>query len=84
MLLLYVKKRPKKIAKVKGQTGLGKKSQRVSIFVISIKLQYISTSPSWINALSRQRGLHNSIKLRAMLCRAIRDRQVIVESSDKT
>ena len=39
---------------------------------------------SWITALSWQRGLHNSVKLWAMLCRAIQDGWVIAESSDKT
>ena len=41
-------------------------------------------SPSWITALSWWRGLHNSMKLWAMLCRATQDRCVIVKSSDKT
>ena len=34
--------------------------------------------------LSGQKGLHNSMKLRVLLCRAIQDRWVIVESSHKT
>ena len=38
---------------------------------------------SWITALSWRRGLHNSVKLWAMWCRAPQDGRVIVESSDK-
>ena len=41
------------------------------------------TSPSRITALWR-RGLCNSVKLRAMLCRATQDGRVIVKSTDKT
>ena len=41
-------------------------------------------SPSWIIALLWRRGLCNSVKLWAMLCRATQEGQVIVESSDKT
>ena len=40
--------------------------------------------PSWVTALSWRRGLCNSMKLWAMLCRATQGRHVIVESSDKT
>ena len=43
-----------------------------------------SRYPSWITALSRQRGLHNSMKLWAMLWRATQDRQITVKSPDKT
>ena len=39
--------------------------------------------PSWIIALSWQRGLPNSVELWAMPCRATQDRRVIVESSAK-
>ena len=39
--------------------------------------------PSQITALSWQRGLHNSMKLQAMLCRVTQDEQVVVKSSDK-
>ena len=39
-------------------------------------------SPSLVIALSCQRGLCNSMKLWAMWCRAVRDRWVIVKSSD--
>ena len=39
--------------------------------------------PSRITALSWQRGLCNSMKLWTMPCKAIQDRQVIAESSDK-
>ena len=39
--------------------------------------------PSWITALSWRSGLHNSMKLWAMLCRVTQERWVIVESSDK-
>ena len=41
------------------------------------------SSPSWITALSWWRGLCNSMKLWAMLCRATQDGWVIVKSSDK-
>ena len=41
-------------------------------------------TPSWTTALSWQRGLCNSMKLWAMLCRATQDGCVMVESSDKT
>ena len=44
----------------------------------------IYTSPSWITALSWQRGLHNSMKLWAIPCRVTQDGQVIVKSSDTT
>ena len=40
-----------------------------------------SLSPSWITALSWQRGLHNSMKLWAMPYRATQEGCVIVESS---
>ena len=40
--------------------------------------------PSWITALSWQRGLSNSMKLRAMPGRATQDRWLRVESSTKT
>ena len=40
--------------------------------------------PSWITALPWWRGLHNSMKLWAMPCRATQDGRVIPESSDKT
>ena len=40
--------------------------------------------PSWITALSRQRGLCNSMKLWTILCRATQDGWVTVKSSDKT
>ena len=39
-------------------------------------------SPSWITALSWLRGLHNSMKLWAVLYRATQDGWIIVESSD--
>ena len=41
-------------------------------------------SPSKITALLWRRGLHNSMKLWAMPCRATQDGWVIPESSDKT
>ena len=40
-------------------------------------------APSWITAMLWQRGLHNSVKLWAMPCKATQDGQVIVESSEK-
>ena len=45
---------------------------------------YWVTNTSWITALLWRRGLHNSVKLRAMLCRVIQDGWVTVKSSDKT
>ena len=42
------------------------------------------SSPSWITALTRWRGLHKAMKLRAMPCRATQDKWVIVMSSDKS
>ena len=42
-----------------------------------------SKTPSWITALSWRTGLHNSMKLWAMLWRATQDRWVTVERSDK-
>ena len=41
-------------------------------------------SPSRITALLWWRGLHNSVKLWAMLCRATQDGRVIVRVPDKT
>ena len=41
-------------------------------------------SPSWITALLARRGLHNSMKLWAMLCQATQEGRVTVKSSDKT
>ena len=41
-------------------------------------------SASWITALSWWQGLHNSMRLWAMPCRANQDRWVIVKSSNKT
>ena len=41
-------------------------------------------NPSWITTLSWWRGLHNSMKLWAMPCRATQDGRVLAESSDKT
>ena len=43
-----------------------------------------SVPPSWITALTYWRGLHNSMKLLAMPCRATLDKWVIVKSSDKS
>ena len=40
--------------------------------------------PSWITALLWQMGLHNSMRLWAMPCRATQDRWVIMKSSEKT
>ena len=40
-------------------------------------------SPLWVIALSCWRGLCNSMKLWAMLCRTIQDGWAIAESSDK-
>ena len=41
-------------------------------------------TPSWITALSRRRGLHNSMKLWAMPGRVTQDRWVIAVSSNQT
>ena len=43
-----------------------------------------SCLPSWITVLLWRRGLHNSIKLWAMPCRATQDGQVTMKCSDKT
>ena len=51
---------------------------------LTVYMGLIHQAPSWITALSRQRGLHNSMKLWAMPCRTTQDGCVIVESSDKT
>ena len=40
-------------------------------------------SPLWVTALSCWRGLCNSVRLWAMLCRTIQDGRPIAESSDK-
>ena len=56
------------------------------ISLSSWSLQHLSSSwicPSRITALSWRRGLHNSVKRRAMPCRATQDGRVIAESSDK-
>ena len=55
-----------------------------SSLVLFQKGQQHEGSPSGITALSRRRGLHNSMKLWAMPCRATQDGPVTVESSDKT
>ena len=44
---------------------------------------YWVTNASWITALSWRRGLHNWMKLWAMLYRVVQDAWVIVKSSDK-
>ena len=46
-------------------------------------MSYKLLCPPWISASSWRRGLHNSMKLWAMPCRATQDGWVIVESSDK-
>ena len=48
-----------------------------------IELYLLIYTPLRITALSWQRGLCNSMKLWIMPCRAIQDRQLIVETSDK-
>ena len=45
---------------------------------------YSPILPSWTTALSLWRGLHNSVKLWTMPCRATQDGWVIRKSSDKT
>ena len=44
---------------------------------------YLILPPSWTAALLWQRGLRNSMKLWAVLCKTTQDRMVIVKSSDK-
>ena len=50
----------------------------------SCPLSVKGDGPSRITALSWQRGLHNTMKLLAMPCRATQDGWVIAESSVKT
>lgn len=50
---------------------------------LNLGILYLYT-PSQITALSWQRGLHNSMKIWTMLCRASQNEQVTVENSDKT
>ena len=54
------------------------------ISLVNYTLNVIVFAPSWITALSWQRGLLSSVKLWAMPCRAAQGGQVIVKSSDKT
>ena len=44
----------------------------------------LTLSISWITALLWQRGLHNPMKIWAMLCRVTQDRHVIVKCFDQT
>ena len=55
-----------------------------SSLVLLKKGQQHEESPSWITVSSWWRGLCNSMKLWATLCRATQDGKVIAESSDKT
>ena len=59
-------------------------SSSAAFFSVCLKSFPASRYPSWITALSRQSGLHNSMKLWAMLWRAIQDGKVTVKSPDKT
>ena len=54
-----------------------------SIELVMLSNHLILCHPSWITALSWRRGMCNSMKLKAMPCRATQDRRVIVKSSDK-
>ena len=47
-------------------------------------MSYKLLCPTWISASSWRRGLHNSMKLWAMPCRATQDGWVIMERSDNT
>ena len=54
-------------------------------FAVVQSLSHIQVfATPWTAALSWRRGLCSSMKLWAMPCRATQDRQVMVESSDKT
>jgi len=66
-----------------GKISTGKRIHRIPVCLrrdSSTLLEWVT----WITALSWWRGLHNSMNLWAMPCRATKDRQVIVKSSDKT
>ena len=66
-----------------GKISTGKRINRIPVCLrrdSSTLLEWVK----WITALSWQRGLHNSMNLWAMPCRATKDGQVIVKSSDKT
>ena len=52
--------------------------------LLHLFLSLSSERPSWVTALSWWRGLQNSVKWWAMLCRATQDRRVIVKSSEQT
>ena len=89
------RKGKKKKKKLNSQSFLGKGlTEHLTSYSLSVwcvaesghqkKDCYKFKFPSWMTALSGQRGLHNSMKLWAMPCRATQDRQVIVKSSDRT
>ena len=71
--------------------NLGIWSFRTTVAIVIYKLTYMLKDPFisfqcqhlWITALPWWRGLHNSMKLWAMPCRAIQDVWVIVKGSDK-
>ena len=52
--------------------------------VTRVRHNLVTKPPPWITALLWWRGLHNSMKSWAVLCKATQDRWVIVKSSDKT
>ena len=56
----------------------------MAIESVTLSNYLILCHPSWITALSWRRGMCNSMKLKAMQCRATQDRRVIVKSYDKT
>ena len=57
--------------------------QTVLTVTIGINDTRSSLVASWMTVLSWRRGLHNSMKLWVMMCRATQDGLVIVKSSDK-
>ena len=57
---------------------------RVTMHSVVTENSQLDYAPSWIPALSWQRGLRNSGKLRTLLCRATQVEPVIVKSSDQT
>ena len=56
----------------------------MSIELVMLSNHLIFCHTSWITGSSWRRGMCNSMKLKAMPCRATQDRRVIVKSSDKT
>ena len=57
--------------------------QTILTVIIGINDTRSSLVASWMTVLSWRRGLHNSMKLWVMMCRATQDGLVIMKSSDK-